>query len=284
MVYEVILHSKIHFCNNSIELLFTVLWYYLFRSVLTVILHLLYLFYRYVSPWCKSKITTAKNLIPWKCQFRLVYRGIEKKWNTCYSQMGAMGLFCVNVDFHHVKAEMQNNAYDTVCCILFYFFFKKNNPWINETKRKAKEFCHVIPKEVEKPWYWPLHQFKTRGLDLAPCLKGVVLQVATSRYNWCKQNSWRVTRCKLQLKLPLKMQAYCHCKNEIKPFMKFYSGFIYKYFNNFMKTFSNFDLFHTENISQKCMVVKIKVQIFWEGHKILRNLYLIFDWHYIGQK
>ena len=27
-----------------------------------------------------------------------------------------------------------------------------------------------------------------------------------------------------------------------------------------------------------------KVHIFWEGHKILRNLPLTFDWHYIGQK
>ena len=27
----------------------------------------------------------------------------------------------------------------------------------------------------------------------------------------------------------------------------------------------------------------IKVHIFWEGHKILRNLHLRFDWHYIGQ-
>ena len=24
--------------------------------------------------------------------------------------------------------------------------------------------------------------------------------------------------------------------------------------------------------------------IFWEGHKILRNLHLAFDWHYIGHK
>ena len=24
-------------------------------------------------------------------------------------------------------------------------------------------------------------------------------------------------------------------------------------------------------------------RIFWEGHKILRNLHLTFDWHYIGQ-
>ena len=27
-----------------------------------------------------------------------------------------------------------------------------------------------------------------------------------------------------------------------------------------------------------------KVLIFWEGHKILRNLHLTFDWHNIGQK
>ena len=27
-----------------------------------------------------------------------------------------------------------------------------------------------------------------------------------------------------------------------------------------------------------------KVHIFWEGHKILQNLPLTFDWHYIGQK
>ena len=26
-----------------------------------------------------------------------------------------------------------------------------------------------------------------------------------------------------------------------------------------------------------------KVHIFWEGHKILRNFHLTFDWHYIGQ-
>ena len=27
----------------------------------------------------------------------------------------------------------------------------------------------------------------------------------------------------------------------------------------------------------------IKVHIFWEGHKILRNLHQLFDWQYIGQ-
>ena len=29
---------------------------------------------------------------------------------------------------------------------------------------------------------------------------------------------------------------------------------------------------------------KDKVHIFWEGRKILQNLHLTFDWHYIGQK
>ena len=28
----------------------------------------------------------------------------------------------------------------------------------------------------------------------------------------------------------------------------------------------------------------IKLHIFKEGHKMLRNLYRTFDWHYIGQK
>ena len=27
-----------------------------------------------------------------------------------------------------------------------------------------------------------------------------------------------------------------------------------------------------------------KAHIFWKGHKILRNLHLTFDWHYVGQK
>ena len=30
--------------------------------------------------------------------------------------------------------------------------------------------------------------------------------------------------------------------------------------------------------------ITVKVHIFWVGHKILRNLRLTFDWHYIGQK
>ena len=28
----------------------------------------------------------------------------------------------------------------------------------------------------------------------------------------------------------------------------------------------------------------VKVHIFWEGHKILRNIHLTFDWHYIQSK
>ena len=31
-------------------------------------------------------------------------------------------------------------------------------------------------------------------------------------------------------------------------------------------------------------VIDFKVHIFWEGHKILQNLHLTFDWHYIEQK
>ena len=30
--------------------------------------------------------------------------------------------------------------------------------------------------------------------------------------------------------------------------------------------------------------VFVQVHVFWEGHKIMRNLHLTFDWHYIGQK
>ena len=30
-------------------------------------------------------------------------------------------------------------------------------------------------------------------------------------------------------------------------------------------------------------VFEIKVNIFWEGHKMLQNVHLTFDWHFIGQ-
>ena len=35
--------------------------------------------------------------------------------------------------------------------------------------------------------------------------------------------------------------------------------------------------------SKKLQFVLFKVHIFWEGHRILQNLHLTFDWHYIGQ-
>ena len=37
-------------------------------------------------------------------------------------------------------------------------------------------------------------------------------------------------------------------------------------------------------VSSYIYVFYCKVHIFWEGHKILQNLHLTFDWHYIGQK
>ena len=43
------------------------------------------------------------------------------------------------------------------------------------------------------------------------------------------------------------------------------------------------------NLSKKpanfkiCLIDKDKVNIFWEGHEILRNLHQLFDWQYIGQ-
>ena len=30
-------------------------------------------------------------------------------------------------------------------------------------------------------------------------------------------------------------------------------------------------------------ICQIKIQLFWEGHKILQNLHQLFDWQYIGQ-
>ena len=36
--------------------------------------------------------------------------------------------------------------------------------------------------------------------------------------------------------------------------------------------------------SEKASKIWCKVHIFWEGHKIMRNLHLIFDCVYFGQK
>ena len=32
------------------------------------------------------------------------------------------------------------------------------------------------------------------------------------------------------------------------------------------------------------LILLYKVHIFWEGYKILQNLHLTFDWHYLGQE
>ena len=37
------------------------------------------------------------------------------------------------------------------------------------------------------------------------------------------------------------------------------------------------------NVGSYFIPLHFKVHIFWEGHRILRNLHLTFDWHYIGQ-
>ena len=38
-----------------------------------------------------------------------------------------------------------------------------------------------------------------------------------------------------------------------------------------------------DQVSRRLQVFLIKVHIFWEGHKILRNLHQLFDWQYIGK-
>ena len=37
------------------------------------------------------------------------------------------------------------------------------------------------------------------------------------------------------------------------------------------------------NLEDTLFLQFIKVHIFWEDHKILRNLHQLFDWQYIGQ-
>ena len=36
-------------------------------------------------------------------------------------------------------------------------------------------------------------------------------------------------------------------------------------------------------VTKYCTLFDLKVHIFWEGHKILRNLHILFDWQHIGQ-
>ena len=52
-----------------------------------------------------------------------------------------------------------------------------------------------------------------------------------------------------------------------------------------IRMISNFwvTVFGQGNLNSK-KIVMFKVHIFWEGHKILRNLHPTFDWQYIGQK
>ena len=52
----------------------------------------------------------------------------------------------------------------------------------------------------------------------------------------------------------------------------------YKNWFRVMNTFTLDILFYVQ------IILFFKVHIFWEGHKILRNLHLTFDCHYIGQK
>ena len=40
----------------------------------------------------------------------------------------------------------------------------------------------------------------------------------------------------------------------------------------------------SDSINGRNLYFLLKVHIFWEGHKILRNLHLTLDWHCIGQK
>ena len=39
----------------------------------------------------------------------------------------------------------------------------------------------------------------------------------------------------------------------------------------------------TKVLVTMCMHYVVKVHVFWEGHKILRNLHQLFDWQNIGQ-
>ena len=76
-------------------------------------------------------------------------------------------------------------------------------------------------------------------------------------------------------------------------FMK--SSFLPKYEPNIVRTSAlyyvtlqgrnpyNFWLIFWKKQWHHKFILKFKVHIFWEGHKILRNLQQLFDWQYIGQ-
>ena len=69
---------------------------------------------------------------------------------------------------------------------------------------------------------------------------------------------------------------------------KFFLGFCQN--ANFRKNSVNFPISFKPKVAIAKFIGKmqkksdIKVHIFWEGHKILRNLHLTFSWHYIRQK
>ena len=50
----------------------------------------------------------------------------------------------------------------------------------------------------------------------------------------------------------------------------------------FVFEYSNF-LWNVFSLSVILITLEFKVHIFWEGHKILRNLRRLFDWHYLEQ-
>ena len=49
---------------------------------------------------------------------------------------------------------------------------------------------------------------------------------------------------------------------------------------DFLRTFTHIEVVHLDADTGE----QLKVHIFCEDHKFLRNLHLTFDWHYIGQK
>ena len=59
------------------------------------------------------------------------------------------------------------------------------------------------------------------------------------------------------------------------------SNYIWKMGRFFMVFFTDFTWICN---TVHCMYILCRVHIFWEGHKILRNLHQFFDWQYIGQR
>ena len=101
----------------------------------------------------------------------------------------------------------------------------------------------------------------------------LLLLIRNDSFEWTQ--SWFCTYLHLQhqtQKFMLRFQIHLNWAHFLFP-SKFLSITESKYFKKFAENFiigkQSFD---------------IKVHVFWEGHKILRNLHITFDWHYIGQK